>query len=314
MFTQENTLVSVPISSRVHVHSSGHCTDGTEDVKNLWAWPGCHRIFDLYIGTYNVRTLSSDDKLLDLEAELSWINWTIIGLNKVWLKGKGWIMLNNTGHTVHYSGSNECQCGVGFVVNKSVAGKVVSFKGQSDRVAELTTTLNQWYQLKCIQVYMPTSSHPNEEAEQVYEDIDNILSNSRAHYNIVMGDFIAKVRPGQCVEKCIGQYGLGERSQRGDMLVEFTECHDLKIVNTLFKKQPNRCLMLIASNGEAKNKIDYILTDKPGIFSDLSVLNSVNMGSDHRMVPRRAQISTRLERAKLIMQTVVSGRLLRECA
>ena len=39
-----------------------------------------------------------------------------------------------------------------------------------------------------------------------------------------------------------------------------------------------------------------------GIFSDLSVLKSINTGSDHRIVWRRAQINTRLERAKLTMQ------------
>ena len=119
------------------------------------------------------------------------------------------------------------------MVNKSIAGNAMNFKGQSDRVAELTIRINQWYQLKCIQVYMPTSSHPNEEVEQVYEDIDNSLSNSTAHYNIVMGDFNAKVGPGQYMERCTGQYGLGERNQQGDMLVEFTECHGLKIVNIL---------------------------------------------------------------------------------
>ena len=88
---------------------------------------------------------------------------------------------------------------------------------------------------------MPTSSHPNEEVEQVYEDIDNILSNSRAHYNVVMGDFNAKGGPGQCMEKYTGQYGLGERNQWGDMFIEYTECPHLNIVNTLFKKGHNRC-------------------------------------------------------------------------
>ena len=87
------------------------------------------------------------------------------------------------------------------------------------------------------------------------------------------------------MEKCTGQYGLGERNQQGDMLVKFAEHHHgLKIVNTLFKKHCNRCWTWISPNGETKNEIDYILTDKHGIFSDLSVLNSINIGSDHRMV------------------------------
>ena len=140
MFTQQNS--SVPSSSGNCIHSSGHQIYGTESAKNVWAWPGCHRIFDLYIGIYNIRTLSSDNKLLDLEAELSQINWIIIGPSEVWLKRKGCIILNNTGHTVYHSGGNECQCGVGFAVNKTIAGSVMSFKGQSDRVVELNIRIN----------------------------------------------------------------------------------------------------------------------------------------------------------------------------
>ena len=63
-----------------------------------------------------------------------------------------------------------------------------------------------------------------------------------------------------------------------------------------------RCWVWISPNGETKNEIDCILTNKHAIFSDLSVLNSINTGSDHRMVWGRAQINTRLERAKLTMQ------------
>ena len=51
-----------------------------------------------------------------------------------------------------------------------------------------------------------------------------------------------------------------------------------------------------------KMRSDYILTDKHGIFSDLSVHSSINTGSDHRMVWGRPQINTRLERPKLAMQ------------
>ena len=31
-------------------------------------------------------------------------------------------------------------------------------------------------------------------------------------------------------------------------------------------------------------KIDYIMTDRPDIFLDVSVINSLNTGSDHRMM------------------------------
>ena len=123
-------------------------------------WPGCQRIFNLYIGINNIRGLSSDDQLLDLEAELSWINWTIIGLSDVWLKSKGCIELNNTGYTGYYSGSSECQHGVDFVVNTSIAGNVVIFKGKSDRVAKLNIRINQWYQLMASKSTCPLTATP----------------------------------------------------------------------------------------------------------------------------------------------------------
>ena len=141
------------------------------------------------ICTDNARSLSSDDCMIELEEEISRIKWNIIGLSEVRRKGKGSIILKNTGHTLYYSGSDEQRHGVGFIVNKNIAHNVISFRGLSDRVAELTVRINKRYQLKCVQVYLPTTSYPDEKIEKVYEEIDNIIINSKAHYNIVMGDF-----------------------------------------------------------------------------------------------------------------------------
>ena len=38
------------------------------------------------------------------------------------------------------------------------------------------------------------------------------------------------------------------------------------------------------SNGVTKSKIDYILTNRPDISTDITVINQVNIGSDHRLV------------------------------
>ena len=137
--------------------------------------------------TYNARSLSSDDRMIELEEEISRIKWNIIGISEVRREGKGSIILN-TGHTLYYSGSDEQRHGVGFMVNKNIAHNVINFRGLSDRVAELTIRNNKRYQLKCVQVYLPTTSYTDEEIyEEVYEEIDNIIVNNKAHYNIVMG-------------------------------------------------------------------------------------------------------------------------------
>ena len=60
------------------------------------------------------------------------------------------------------------------------------------RVAELVLRITDRYQLKIIQVYAPTTSHSDEETDNFYNTIDNILE-KQTHYTIVMGDFNTKV-------------------------------------------------------------------------------------------------------------------------
>ena len=76
----------------------------------------------------------------------------------------------------------------------------------------------------------------------VYEEIDNLVNNNKAYYNIVMGDFNAKTGQGNASELGTGPYGLGTRNARGDSLINFAVRHQLKIMNTMFKKSPNRAL------------------------------------------------------------------------
>ena len=36
--------------------------------------------------------------------------------------------------------------------------------------------------------------------------------------------------------------------------------------------------------GHTENEVDYIMTDKPSMVTDVTVINRINIGSDHRMV------------------------------
>ena len=53
-------------------------------------------------------------------------------------------------------------------------------------------------------------------------------------------------------------------------------------------------------SGVTNNEIDYNLTDKPHTFRYVSVINSFNTDSDHRMIRGSMTINTWLERARLI--------------
>ena len=85
--------------------------------------------------------------MIELEEQISTIKWNIISLSKVRRKDKGNIILKNTSHTVYYSGSDEQRHGVGVMVNKNIAHNVISFRGLSDRVAEVTVSISKRYHL-----------------------------------------------------------------------------------------------------------------------------------------------------------------------
>ena len=86
------------------------------------------------------------------------------------------------------------------------------------------------------------------------------------------------------------------------MLVEFAEWHKFKVMNTFLKKRPNRRWTRIPLNGTIKNKIDCIMMDRPDIFLDVSVVNSLIKGSDHCLITRKAKIDTKFERTKMVTQ------------
>ena len=67
------------------------------------------------------------------------------------------------------------------------------------------------------------------------------------------------------------------------MLVKFAERHKFKIVNNLSRSDWTDGAYGSLQMGTMK-KIDYIMTDRPDIFLDVSVINSLNTGSDHRMM------------------------------
>ena len=108
--------------------------------------------------TYNVRTLSEDHKLESLMEELENISWGIIGLSEVRREQERLVQLQGSHHLFYYRGKeNEKLNGVGFLINREIAGNIVKYDSVSDRVAWIVIRLSKRYTLKVIQIYAPTS-------------------------------------------------------------------------------------------------------------------------------------------------------------
>ena len=113
--------------------------------------------------------------------------------------------------------------------------------------------------LTLIQVYAPTSDADEEEREEVYNCIEELLEHTpRKDAVIVMGNFNPKIGH-QAVEEVCRNFRLGKRNEAGDQLAQFCIEHKFTIMNTCFE-QHKRCLYTWTSpNRFHQNQIDYIL-------------------------------------------------------
>ena len=228
----------------------------TGGAKNLWVKKNHHtRGERLKIATYNVRTLLKDEHVQELEDELKENNmkWDVIGLGEVRRKEESFTTLQS-GHLLYHSEANNGQAGVGFLINKKWKDNITRVSSGSSRVAELILRITDRYQLKIVQVYAPTTSHSDEETDNFYNTIDKILE-KQTHYTIVMGDFNAKVG-GQTntSERATGCFGLGQRNERGDTLVEWATSKNFKIMNTQFQKKAGRRWTWRSPDGNTKKR------------------------------------------------------------
>ena len=296
MTNSKNTWSSVPCSRIATVYGSGQNCKKTEGAKNHRS-SGCCKF--MTIATYNGRSLSNESRLQELEEELDKIRWDIIGLSEIRRKGEEEIELNS-GHILYYRGTNDGRTsGVGFLVHKKWKNHITEVDSASDRVARLVIRLSKRYSIQFIQVYAPTKSYSDEEVDEFYEEVSKMKQKNRHHLNIIMGDFNARIGEKRKGEVSVGNYGYDTRNDRGNRLVEFAETEQLYIMNSFFKKKPQRKWTWRCANG-AVGEIDYILANKKYIVQDCSVLNKFNTGSDHRMVRCKIQLNTKIERMKLI--------------
>ena len=85
-----------------------------------------------------------------------------------------------------------------------------------------------------------------------------------------------------------------------ETLIEWATSNNFKIMNTQFQKKAGRRWTWRSPDGHTRNEIDYIMTDKPSMVTDVTIINRINIGSEHRMVMGSITLNTRAERRKLL--------------
>lgn len=253
------------------------------NIKNL----NKHENKRLYIATFNVRTLSSYDRIIQLEEATKDIKYDIIGISE--MRRCGTKIEEYDKFILCQIGQTPGKYGVGFIVNKRLKHCIENFIGITERVALINLNI-EGFKLSIIQAYAPTEAAKEEEMEQFYNTINSTINTTHGNL-ILMGDFNAKIGIPKPEEHLImKQHGYGKRNDRGQKLIEFARENKLTIINTCFKKKPKRRWTWCSPNGQYKNEIDFIMSKQPQLFQNIETMN-INYSSDHRLLRATIKLS-----------------------
>ena len=96
------------------------------------------------------------------------------------------------------------------------------------------------FNIPVIQIYAPTSNAEEAEAEQFYEDLQDLLELiPQKDVFFIIGHWNAKVRS-QEIPVVTGKFSVGVQNEAGQRLIEFCQENALVIANTLFQQHKRR--------------------------------------------------------------------------
>lgn len=171
------------------------------------------------IFTFNVRSFSSETKLIELKAALKNINHDILGLCEVHRLGEN--IVEDDDYVMYYLGETKGQLGVDFLVKKKYKSYIKTFIGISDRVCILEINLVK-LPIAIIQAHAPTEGSSQEDIDTFYEDLAKAHDSISTDNIVSMGDFNAQTeKPKQHEHPVTGQYDHGTRSIRGERLIQY---------------------------------------------------------------------------------------------
>ena len=258
----------------------------------------------LRLGTWNINTLYQAGKIDNCIVEMKAHSLDALGLAEVRWTESGKVSKKDV--VFYYSGGDKHQHGVGIMLKKKYEGAVNGFWPVSDRVVMIRID-GKPFDIVIIQVYAPTSAgHSDEEVEEYYQDIKKAIDQiKKTDILIVMGDKNAKIGKGK-VDDVVGEYGLGERNERGDRLIQFCQENNLIVANT-FYQHPNRHLYTWKSPGDRhRNQIDYIMIAKRYRNSIKNVKTypgaDMGIGCDHNLLIAKINIKMKVIKKKKLQQ------------
>ena len=136
-----------------------------------------HRKFvevNITIGTWNTRTLRAAEKLQELAHEMDRNRWNILGLCEVRWKNFG-ETATVEGHKVFFRGKeNKHEHCIRFLVHKDIVNTVMGCHPVSSRLITIGLRAVP-FNITIVQVYASTSDYDDNEIEEFYDQLQNVI-------------------------------------------------------------------------------------------------------------------------------------------
>ena len=245
----------------------------------------------------NTRSLSSSERIEEMFKELQDISWDAILISETWRQNKE-IWETKQGHIMVESGKFSNKHGVAILLNRRWRKGINWIQCACERVVAMSISVNK-HPFVLMSVYLPHSGYADYHVEKTYKTIIDITKKEKCA-KIIGGDFNGELGPGEGVElSAVGHYTLNKGNVRGEWMKQWLLENKLVAVNTIYRKSPQKQVTYCSPKKETK-QLDYILVDKKHVTwsRDAESTDILHMGSDHRCVMAKFEITTKEKKGK----------------
>jgi hypothetical protein len=235
------------------------------------------------LATWNIGSLTG--KLVELVDVMCRRKIDILCLQETKWVGEKAKVIEPWGYKIWYTGINKNRNGVGIVMSREFIDNVVEVRRKGDRILLIKLVLGTNI-INIISVYAPQVGLDDSIKRQFWEDLDGVVQGiSYGERLFIGGDLNGHVgisRDG--FESIHGGYGIGERNESGERILDFGLSYDMILANTWFRKRESH--LVTFKSGVNTSQIDFFLLRKRdrGCCIDCKVIPGESVATQHRVL------------------------------
>ena len=266
--------------------------------------PYNHRKQVLNLAAWNVRTTNDsadscrpERATAIISRELATANIDICALSEVRREGTGNIVERD--HTIHWSGGNKKEAGVGFAVSNRLSNVTLDLKPVSERIMVLRLHLKSGEFLKLVSVYGPTMQRSDEEKEHFYESLNAVVNTDKQDRIIVLGDLNARVGSDwELWPYVLCKHGIGKMNSNGLMLLEFCTQNHLTVMGSFFQLRAQLKSTWQHPRSKHWHQLDHVIANKSAKLAINVVKANIEADcfTDHRLIVCKCSFSLKRKR------------------